>query len=171
MARSKTPSPQEFTANADWLRLDQQLCFALYASSLAMTKLYKPLLEPLGLTYPQYLVMLVLWEQEGISVSTLGQRLSLDSGTLTPLLKRMEAAGLIARRRAAEDERRVDIFLSPAGQALKTQALHIPPRLACASACSLEELSSLTRRLHELRQQLVKAADLPSPPTTTDHKE
>ena len=99
MARSKTLSKNP--AQADWLRLDQQLCFALYSSSLAMTKLYKPLLEPLGLTYPQYLVMLVLWEQDGISVSTLGQRLSLDSGTLTPLLKRLEAAELIARRRAA----------------------------------------------------------------------
>jgi DNA-binding MarR family transcriptional regulator len=171
MARStKIPntSAAELSASADWLRLDQQLCFALYSSSLAMTKLYKPLLEPLGLTYPQYLVMLVLWEQDGISVSALGQRLSLDSGTLTPLLKRMEAAGLIQRRRAAEDERRVDISLSKSGLALKRQAEAIPPQLACATACSLEELSSLTRRLHELRQQL-SGAELSSPsPTTTD---
>ena len=158
-ATSATPAP-----GAEWLRLDRQLCFALYSSSLAMTKLYKPLLEPLGLTYPQYLVMLVLWEQDGISVSTLGQRLSLDSGTLTPLLKRLEAAGLITRRRAADDERRVDILLSTAGRALQAQALDIPPRLACAAACSLEELSSLTRRLHELRQQLAGAGT--SPPTT-----
>jgi MarR family transcriptional regulator, organic hydroperoxide resistance regulator len=150
---------------AQWLRLDHQLCFALYSSSLAMTKLYKPLLEPLGLTYPQYLVMLVLWEQDGISVSTLGQRLSLDSGTLTPLLKRLEAGGLIARRRAVDDERRVDISLSEAGKALKTQALHIPPRLACASACSLEELGSLTRRLHQLRQQLASGSSSPNPIT------
>ncbi|MDI4631565.1 MarR family transcriptional regulator [Pelomonas sp. V22] len=158
MARSKTPGKQSAAAAADWLRLDQQLCFALYSSSLAMTKLYKPLLEPLGLTYPQYLVMLVLWEQDGISVSTLGQRLSLDSGTLTPLLKRLEAAGLINRQRASDDERRVEIFLNPQGLALKQQALTIPPQLACAAACSLEELSSLTRRLHELRQQLGDAA-------------
>ncbi|MDC6168353.1 MarR family winged helix-turn-helix transcriptional regulator [Paucibacter sp. XJ19-41] len=145
-----------------WLQLDQQLCFALYASSLAMTKLYKPLLEPMGLTYPQYLVMLVLWEADGISVSTLGQRLSLDSGTRTPLLKRLEAGALITRRRAQDDERRVDIFLSDAGRALKAQALNIPPQLACASACSLDELVSLTRRLHELRKQL-SSADLSSP--------
>lgn len=156
MTRSKTTANQ--AAADDWLRLDQQLCFALYSSSLAMTKLYKPLLEPLGLTYPQYLAMLVLWEQDGISVSTLGQRLSLDSGTLTPLLKRLEAAELIHRRRASDDERRVDIFLTPAGRKLKGRALTIPPQLACASACSLEELASLTRRLHELRQQLGDAA-------------
>ena len=145
-------------AKPDWLQLDQQLCFALYSSSLAMTKLYKPLLEPLGLTYPQYLAMLVLWEQDGISVSTLGHRLSLDSGTLTPLLKRLETAALIRRQRASDDERRVDIFLTDAGRRLKDQALTIPPQLACASNCSLEELSSLTRRLHELRQQLGDAA-------------
>ncbi|ALT77306.1 MarR family winged helix-turn-helix transcriptional regulator [Paucibacter sp. KCTC 42545] len=141
----------------DWLQLDQQLCFALYASSLAMTKLYKPLLAPLGLTYPQYLVMLVLWEQDGISVSALGQRLSLDSGTLTPLLKRLEAAALISRQRAKDDERRVDIGLTPAGKALRAQAKSIPHELACASACSLEEISSLTKRLHALRLELSKA--------------
>jgi len=163
MARSKPLATQPGSSKADdWLRLDQQLCFALYASSLAMTKLYKPLLAPLGLTYPQYLVMLVLWELDGISVSTLGQRLSLDSGTLTPLLKRLEAAALIKRQRASDDERRVDIFLTEAGRRLKGQALAIPPQLACASACSLEELSSLTRRLHELRSQLGGAVISPS---------
>ena len=96
------------------LLLDNQLCFALYSTSLAMTKLYKPLLEELGLTYPQYLVMLVLWEQDDVAVSELGSRLYLDSGTLTPLLKRMEAAGLLARSRSAEDERRVNIALTEA---------------------------------------------------------
>src|SRR5215212_4007928 len=96
------------------LLLDNQLCFALYSASLAMTKLYKPLLDELGLTYPQYLAMLVLWEQDGLMVSDLGERLSLDSGTLTPLLKRLESAGLIARIRAVEDERRVLITLTAA---------------------------------------------------------
>src|SRR6218665_1698041 len=132
MARTKTPSKQDEAA--EWLQLDRQLCFALYSSSLAMTKLYKPLLEPLGLTYPQYLVMLVLWEQDGISVSTLGQRLSLDSGTLTPLLKRLEAAALIARQRARDDERRVDLFLTDSGRALQDEGRRIPPQLARASA-------------------------------------
>ncbi|WP_077037736.1 MarR family winged helix-turn-helix transcriptional regulator [Pelomonas sp. KK5] len=149
------------TANEDWLRLDVQLCFALYSTSLAMTKLYKPLLEPLGLTYPQYLAMLVLWEQDGVSVSSLGQRLSLDSGTLTPLLKRMETAGLIARKRSADDERRVDIHLTPAGRTLKKKAAGIPPAIACASACPVDEMLSLTRRLQQLRSQL-QGADQPA---------
>ncbi|MDC8786205.1 MarR family winged helix-turn-helix transcriptional regulator [Roseateles koreensis] len=153
-----TPGAPSTTAS-EWLRLDRQLCFALYASSLAMTKLYKPLLAPLGLTYPQYLVMLVLWEQDGLSVSALGQRLALDSGTLTPLLKRMQSAGLIERRRATDDERRVDIALTPQAAVLKEQALSIPPKLACASACSLDELTVLTQRLHALRQEFSKALE------------
>ncbi|MFJ5383249.1 MarR family winged helix-turn-helix transcriptional regulator, partial [Cupriavidus sp. CER94] len=95
----------------DWLQLDQQLCFALYSTSLAMTKLYKPILGELGLTYPQYLVMLVLWEHDEVSVSELGGRLTLDSGTLTPLLKRLESAGFVRRGRDAEDERRVLVSL------------------------------------------------------------
>ena len=138
----------------EWLRLDRQLCFALYASSLAMTKQYKPLLAALGLTYPQYLVMLLLWEQDGLGVSELGLRLSLDSGTLTPLLKRLETNSLITRRRATDDERRVTVFLTDTGQALREQARKIPAQMACATACSLEELNSLTQRLHLLRQQL-----------------
>lgn len=142
-------------AGTDWLKLDVQLCFALYSTSLAMTKLYKPLLAPLGLTYPQYLVMLVLWETEGLGVSELGQRLSLDSGTLTPLLKRLEAGALIERQRARGDERRVEIHLTAAGRALRDQAVGIPEQLACASACGPAELESLTRRLQALRTNLL----------------
>ena len=138
----------------DWLALDQHLCFALYSSSLAMTKLYKPLLAPLGLTYPQYLVMLVLWETDGASVSDLGQRLTLDSGTLTPLLKRLESSGLLARSRDAADERRVRVHLTAAGRALKARALKVPPQVACAAACSIDELASLTRRLQTLRDEI-----------------
>ncbi|KQY82462.1 MarR family winged helix-turn-helix transcriptional regulator [Pelomonas sp. Root1444] len=156
MARSKAPAPDD--SRAQWLRLDRQLCFALYSSSLAMTKLYKPLLAPLGVTYPQYLVMLVLWEADGLSVSQLGQRLSLDSGTLTPLLKRLEALGHIERRRASDDERRVDIFLTPRGRKLRQLALDIPGHLACASGCELDEVIALTQRLHQLRQQLTRSA-------------
>jgi MarR family transcriptional regulator, organic hydroperoxide resistance regulator len=152
-ASTATPDPRD-----QWLKLDRQLCFALYSSSLAMTKIYKPLLAPLGLTYPQYLVMLVLWEGDGVSVSQLGQRLSLDSGTLTPLLKRLEMLGHIERRRASDDERRVDILLTLTGRRLRHQALDIPGNLACASACELDELVALTQRLHELRQQLNHAA-------------
>ena len=113
MVARKTLAAQEPKLSpAEWLALDNQVCFSLYSASLAMTKLYKPLLDPLGLTYPQYLVMLVLWETDDVSVSTLGERLSLDSGTLTPLLKRLEAAGLVKRARSAEDERRVQVSLT-----------------------------------------------------------
>jgi len=139
---------------AEMLKLDHQLCFALYSSSLAMTKLYKPLLDPLNLTYPQYLAMLVLWEGDGISVSDLGQRLLLDSGTLTPLLKRLEASGWVRRERDSADERRVLLHLTPAGKALKIRAAKVPPQVACATSCSLEELNSLTARLKALRNEI-----------------
>jgi MarR family transcriptional regulator, organic hydroperoxide resistance regulator len=138
----------------DWLVLDHQLCFALYATSLAMTKVYKPLLDPLGLTYPQYLVMLVLWEQDGITVGHAGERLALDSGTLTPLLKRLEAAGLVQRLRDTADERRVLLQLTPEGRALKARARRVPALVLQASGCSLGELGQLTRQLHALRQHL-----------------
>ena len=136
------------------LQLDNQLCFALYSTSLAMTKIYKPLLDELGLTYPQYLAMLALWEKDGLMVSELGQRLYLDSGTLTPLLKRLEVSGFITRIRAVEDERRVHITLTATGRKLKTRAAKIPGCILSASQCSLSELSDLTRQIQSLRQHL-----------------
>lgn len=136
------------------LLLDNQLCFALYSTSLAMTKLYKPLLDALGLTYPQYLVMLVLWEQNGLTVSALGERLNLDSGTLTPLLKRMEHAGLLQRQRSAEDERRVQVFLTETGAQLHTRAARIPGCVLAQTGCSLPEVVALTRQLRQLRTQV-----------------
>lgn len=141
----------------DWLLLDHQLCFALYSSSLAMTKLYKPLLSELGLTYPQYLVMLVLWETETLSVSELGSRLALDSGTLTPLLKRLAVSGLVTRTRDAADERRVLVSLTDAGRALRRRAEGIPEQMLCATQCPVEEIQALTRRLHALRSTLEQA--------------
>ena len=135
-------------------RLDHQLCFALYSSSLVMTKLYKPLLGALGLTYPQYLVLLALWEADGIGVGELGERLYLDSGTLTPLLKRMEAAGLLARARAVGDERRVIVTLTAAGRALRRKAEGVPLQVACATGCALHELPELTAQLQALRFNL-----------------
>ena len=141
----------------DTARLDRQLCFALYSTSLAMTKLYRPLLEPLGLTYPQYLVMLALWEQDELSVSDLGERLQIDSGTLSPLLKRLDAAELLTRRRDPADERRVLVTLTLAGRRLKARAESIPQRLTCAAACDLDELADLTARLQTLRRQLSAA--------------
>ena len=148
----------------DWLQLDRQLCFALYASSLAMTKMYKPLLEPLGLTDPQYLVMLALWEQDAVTVSQLGERLFLDSGTLSPLLKRLQAHGLVQRERATDDERRVLVALTERGRALQAAARAIPLHAAQTSGCTLDELSQLTSRLHQLRQRLgADAANTPFP--------
>ena len=140
------------------LKLDNQLCFAVYSASLAMTRLYKPLLEKLGLTYPQYLVLLVLWERDGLTVSELGERLSLDSGTLTPLLKRLEANGLVARIRDTADERRVHVSLSAAGRRLKARAAEVPGCLMAASQCSVPELVSLTQQVQALRDRIKKAA-------------
>ena len=142
------------------LLLGNQLCFALYSASLAMTRLYKPLLARLGLTYPQYLAMLVLWEQDGITVSALGERLLLDSGTLTPLLKRLQAAGLLVRGRDAQDERRVRLTLTPRGRALRGAAEAIPACVLHSTQCALPDLVALTAQLQRLRDQL---GTLPGP--------
>ena len=150
MPSHSTPS----TPSPAILRLDNQVCFALYSASLAMTKLYKPLLDQIGLTYPQYLVMLVLWEQDGVTVSELGERLFLDSGTLTPLLKRLEAQGQIARLREVQDERRVRITLTAEGRALRDQAEAIPQCVLQSSQCSIAELTALTTELKQLRDRL-----------------
>lgn len=138
----------------DPLQLDSQLCFALYSASLAMTKAYQPLLVKLGLTYPQYLVMLIIWQQEGLMVSEIGKRLFLDSGTLTPLIKRLELAGLIVRIRDAEDERRVRVNLTAAGVRLKVDAATVPDCMAVKIGCSPEDLLSLTQAIKQLREQL-----------------
>jgi MarR family transcriptional regulator, organic hydroperoxide resistance regulator len=148
-------APAQLVAASPALKLDNQLCFALYSASLAMTKLYKPLLAELGLTYPQYLVMLVLWERDGVMVSALGERLFLDSGTLTPLLKRLEASGLIARVRDVADERRVHVTLTSAGRQLKTKAAGVPRCVAKATHCTLAEIAGLTQQVQALRQRLV----------------
>jgi len=140
---------------SELLRLDNQVCFALYSASLAMTKLYKPLLEELGLTYPQYLVMLVLWERDDVPLRDIGERLFLDSGTLTPLLKRLEAAGLLLRLRDAQDERRVRIALTDAGRGLRAEAEKIPACLLQSTQCSLAELQALTGQLSALRERLL----------------
>ena len=149
------PMPARAALSTDEaLLLDNQLCFALYSASLAMTKLYKPLLDELGLTYPQYLVMLVLWEGDGLMVSELGQRLHLDSGTLTPLLKRLEAAGLVSRMRDVADERRVRIHLTAAGRRLRARAGKVPACVLAASQCSLPELKQLVTQVRKLRERL-----------------
>lgn len=152
LTKAKNPAPAK--ARAELLHLDRQLCFALYATSLAMTKLYKPLLAPLGLTYPQYLVMLVLWEEDDRTVNELGHLLHLDSGTLTPLLKRMEANDLLARQRDTEDERRVRVRLTPAGRALKAKAATLPVDVGCQLQMTESGMADLRAQLNELRARL-----------------
>jgi MarR family transcriptional regulator, organic hydroperoxide resistance regulator len=137
--------------------LDDQLCFALYSTGLAMNKVYRKLLRKLDLTYPQYLVMLVLWERDGVSVSEIGARLFLDSATLTPLLKRLEAAGLVARARSRLDERQVMVGLTDAGRAMARQAAAIQEQVLCAAACPPGDLAALKRQLEQLRGKLAKA--------------
>ena len=131
----------------DMLRLDRQLCFTVYAAHHAFTAAYKPCLEPLGLTYPQYLVLLVLWEQEGLKVKEIGERLRLDSGTLTPLLKRMETGGLLRRLRDPADERQVRIELTEHGRGLQTPVLKVRQEIGCALGGSEEPIQDLRARL------------------------
>lgn len=136
------------------LELDQQLCFALYSTSLAMTKAYKPLLENLGLTYPQYLAMLVLWESDDLTVKEIATRLSLDSATMTPLLKRLEAQGYVERVRGVDDERQVHIRLTDAGRSLKQSARAIPAEIYCASGKDVDAMLRLRSDLVRLRASL-----------------
>ena len=145
-----------------YLDLDTQLCFALYSASLAMTKAYKPLLAELGLTYPQYLVLLALWQHGPQGVGELGERLFLDSGTLTPLTKRLQALGLLERRRSTEDERHVELSLTAAGASLRARAEAIPPCVLELSGCDLPTVESLTRKLQDLRGQLLAGAVSPT---------
>ena len=136
------------------LLLDQQLCFSLYSASLAMTQLYKPLLESMGLTFPQYLIMLVLWEHDGLTLKELSNRLRQDSGALTPVVKRLEAAGLVTRRRSAEDERNLSIELTPAGRSLRDQANGVNSRVRQVCALGDAGLDDLRETLVMLRNRL-----------------
>lgn len=136
------------------LQLGNQICFAIYSTAHAFNRVYKPLLDRLGLTYPQYLAMLVLWEHDGVPVKDIGERLFLDSGTLTPLLKRLEAAQLVKRTRDTADERQVLIALTPQGQALREKARAVPQSILAASACSIAELSAMKNDLVALRDRL-----------------
>ena len=145
---SKNPDPCES------LMLNNQLCFALHSTSLLMTKVYKPLLQALGLTYPQYLAMMVLWEEDGLTVGEISSRLLTDPGSLTPLLKRLEAGGLLSRTRSREDERVVVVELTAAGRALQDKAMGIPQCILGASGLELEQLRKLQADLIALRSNL-----------------
>jgi MarR family transcriptional regulator, organic hydroperoxide resistance regulator len=154
--------------DAGELRLERQLCFALYSAANLTTRLYRPLLEPLGITYPQYLAMMALWERAPRSVGELGQALGLDSGTLTPLLKRLAAAGLVTRTRDAADERRVLVDLTGEGRALRERACAVPEALRCGMPMEMEDAAALRDALWRYVQALrsgVAAAGIPDPAT------
>ena len=138
------------------LKLDRQLCFALYGAAHAFNRTYKPLLEPLGLTYPQYLVMMALWEEDGQQVKTLGERLGLDSGTLSPLLKRLEQTGYVERRRDTADERQVFITLTEPGRAMKAHAVRVMRAIGEQTGCTMGELATLRDSLKQLKKRLAE---------------
>lgn len=140
------------------LGLNVQLCFALYSTLLGVNKVYRNLLGEIGLTYPQYLVMLVLWEKDAVNVTDICERLYLETTTLTPLLKRLEARGLIRRERSAVDERQVIVTLTKEGRALREKAKGIPECVAAAVGCSMKEISDLRQKLVGIRTSLFKAA-------------
>ncbi|MCF3129777.1 MarR family winged helix-turn-helix transcriptional regulator [Streptomyces olivochromogenes] len=149
------PAP---AAEEDWLRLDHQICFSLHAASRAFNGVYRVVLKDLGLTYPQYLVMLVLWEHGDQPVKKLGEHLRLDSGTLSPLVKRLEAAGLVRRERSTRDERSVDVRLTEEGAALRGRAVQVPRRIVASTGFALDEIDALRQRLDELTTALDAAA-------------
>ncbi len=138
------------------LKLDRQLCFALYGAAHAFNRAYKPLLEPLGLTYPQYLVMMALWEEDGQQVKALGERLGLDSGTLSPLLKRLEQTGYVERRRDTADERQVFITLTEPGRAMKAHAVQVMRAIGEQTGCTMGELATLRDSLKQLKKRLAE---------------
>lgn len=142
------------------LALGNQLCFAFYSVSHAFSRAYRQFLDPLGLTYPQYVVLLVLWEQDDLTVKEIGDRLFLDSGTLTPLLKRLEAAGHIRRTRDRKDERQVRISLTEAGHSLREKAEEIPKQVGCVLGLSFDEVRTLTEQVAKLRGRLHDSASL-----------
>ena len=142
--------PVKVAVNDEALRLDNQLCFPLYAASHMIIRLYRPVLDPLGLTYTQYITLLALWERDDVTVKELGERLYLDSGTLTPLLKKLEAHGIVERERDSADERSVRIRLTESGTALKSQAAEVPSKVASCIDLPREDALELHRLLHAL---------------------
>ncbi|MGX1369636.1 DNA-binding MarR family transcriptional regulator [Streptomyces canus] len=156
-------TPAADAAGTDWLRLDQQICFSLNAASRAFGSVYRVILKDLGITYPQYLVLLVLWEHGDLPVKKLGEHLRLDSGTLSPLLKRLEAAGLVRRERSVRDERSVEVRLTEEGVALRERAEQVPRRIVSATSFDVDEIRDLRARLDRLTSALDAAvhAELP----------
>lgn len=162
-ARSPSPPPED-----EYLKLENQLCFPLYAASRLMVNAYRPLLAELGITYPQYLVLLVLWEKDGLSVGAIGELLLLDSGTLTPVLKRLVGQGVIERRRNAGDDRVVENWLTPRGKAMKKDAVRIPVELICRAGIEMGELARMRAMLGGLIVSLQRIQELPPPPSADE---
>ncbi|MFD9110649.1 MarR family winged helix-turn-helix transcriptional regulator [Streptomyces bottropensis] len=165
MTTSAAPTPEGVSSEIsgqiseeEFLRLDRQICFSLHAASRAFNSVYRVALKDLGITYPQYLVMLVLWERGELPVKKLGEHLRLDSGTLSPLLKRLEAAGIVQRERSARDERSVVVRPTGEGAALRERALAVPRRIVSATTLDLEEIRDLRDRLDRLTTALDEAA-------------
>lgn len=148
------------TKRTGTLALGNQLCFAFYSVSHAFSRAYRQFLDPLGLTYPQYVVLLVLWEQDDLTVKEIGDRLFLDSGTLTPLLKRLESAGHIRRTRDKKDERQVRISLTETGHFLRNRAEEIPKKVGCVLGLSFDEVRALAEQVAKLRSRLHDSASL-----------
>ncbi|MFO6425160.1 MarR family winged helix-turn-helix transcriptional regulator [Motilimonas sp. KMU-193] len=149
-----TPKADLSSNDSGELLLENQVCFSLYSAANAIIRAYRPLLEAIDLTYPQYLAMLVLWANDGINVKDMGAKLHLDSGTLTPLLKRLESKGLLDRKRGASDERVREIWLTEAGKALKAQAKSIPHTMFCKSDLPLDELAALKATCDKLLSKI-----------------
>ncbi len=157
MANSSDQIPTPLDAQSQKaLHLDQQLCFALYSTSLAMTKVYKPLLDKLGLTYPQYLIMLILWQNDGLALKDVGEQLQIDSGALTPVIKRMEAMGLLIRTRHPQNERTLEIRLTTAGWAMREQAVQVNQTIGLSCGMAEPDIHALRQELVQLRTQLTK---------------
>jgi DNA-binding MarR family transcriptional regulator len=155
MSRKSSKKMPVATEVSDFLRLDDQICFPIVLAARLVVNAYRPLLDELGLTYPQYLVMLVLWEHDAISVSALGERLHLDSGTLTPLLKRLEKMGLVQRRRSGEDDRVVENELTPTGRALRRKAKHVPVQMMCNAGLELRDVAAIRPVIDDLIRRLL----------------
>ncbi len=155
MARKTTGRSRAKAPEADYLRLDDQLCVPLCLAARLVVNAYRPLLDDLKITYSQYLVLMVLWERDGLSVNAIGERLHLDSGTLTPLLERMEKQGLVVRRRSAGDDRVVENWLTDEAKALKKRAQRVPVQLLCNAGLGLNDVQSLKRVLDGLVERLL----------------
>ncbi|MEP9400268.1 MarR family transcriptional regulator [Sphingomonas sp. VNH70] len=138
----------------DAVPLDAQLCFSLYGASMAMTRLYKPMLDAMGITYPQYLVLSTLWERDGLSIGAIAERLALESSTVTPLVKRLAGAGLVTRERAPDDERQVHVRLTDAGRALQARSLCLAEAVFARTGMSHDALAALARDVQALRRAL-----------------